>query len=63
MNISDKLKMLRAVKGLSLEELAEQVGITRQALHKYEKGIALPTLPVAKELAKVFGISIDELVA
>ena len=63
MNISEKIKMLRSVKGLSLEELAEQVGVTRQALFKYEKGIAFPTLLVAKELARVFGITIDELVA
>ena len=63
MHIGEKIKMLRTAKGLSLEQLAQEIGVTRQAIYKYEQGVSLPTILVAKQLAKVFGISIDELVA
>lgn len=63
MHIGEKIKMLRTAKGLSLEQLAQEIGVTRQAIYKYEQGVSLPTILVAKQLARVFRVSIDELVA
>jgi transcriptional regulator with XRE-family HTH domain len=62
-NFGEKIKMLRTAKGLSLEQLAQEIGVTRQAIYKYEQGVSLPTILVAKQLARVFRVSIDELVA
>lgn len=47
--------------GLSQEELAGRLGVTRQAVSRWENGTALPTVDNMVELAKVFDLSVDEL--
>ena len=61
MELSDRLSALRREKGLTLRELAEQVGITAAALSNYEKGQKEPSLGYAKKLAQYYGVSLDEL--
>ena len=63
MNIGEKITKLRKEKGLSMDKLAAEIGISKQMIYKYEKGILLPTLAVTKILAQIFEITIDELVA
>ena len=63
MHINEKIRLLRIAKGMSLEQLAEEIGVTKQMIFKYEKGITLPTLLAAKQLAIVFGITVDELIS
>ncbi len=61
MELSERLSALRKEKGLTLRELAEQVGITAAALSTYEKGQKEPSLGYAKKLAQYYGVSLDYL--
>lgn len=57
----DNLIQLRKIKGLTQEDLAEKVGVTRQAVAKWEAGDTMPDLNKSKLLAEVLGVSIDDL--
>ncbi len=61
MNIGNKIKELRKQRGITQEQLAESIGISFQAVSKWETGIALPDITLAPALACYFGISMDEL--
>lgn len=61
MNFGEKLQMLRKARGLSQEALAEQLGVTRQAVSKWELGDATPDLENVVALARFFGVSTDYL--
>lgn len=61
MNFTEKLRKLRKESGLSQEQLATQIGVSRQALSKWELGTALPDTENALRLSKFFGVSIDDL--
>ena len=63
MDIGNKIMELRKKCGLSQEELAEQVGVARQTISKWELGETSPDIKQAKELSKIFNISLDELVS
>lgn len=55
------LRRMRQQHGLSGDELARRVGITRDALYRIERGEAVPNLAHAFALAHVFGMTVDEL--
>ncbi len=59
--IANKLLQLRKEKGLSQEALAQELGISRQAVSKWERAEASPDTDNLIELAKLYGISLDEL--
>lgn len=61
MELSGKILQLRKALGLSQEQLAEQVGVSRQSISKWETGQSAPELEKIVELSRVFGISTDEL--
>ena len=56
----DNLISLRKLHGFSQDELAEKIGVTRQTLSKYETGESLPDIERCKQLADIFGVSMDE---
>ena len=58
----DNIITLRKVNGLSQEELAEKIGVSRQTLSKYETGESTPDILKSKQIAEVFGVSLDDLV-
>ncbi|MDC7289338.1 helix-turn-helix domain-containing protein [Blautia schinkii] len=60
--LKDNLIMLRSIHGYSQEELAEKIGISRQAYSKWESGATIPDIEKCQKLAQVYGISIDSLV-
>ena len=62
MEIGNKIMELRKKKGLSQEELADKVGVARQTISKWELGETSPDLKQARELSKIFNVSLDELV-
>lgn len=62
MEIGNKIMELRKKNHLSQEELAEKVGVARQTISKWELGDTSPDIKQAKELSKIFNISLDELV-
>lgn len=63
MNLSDKLSELRRANGMSQEELAEKLGVSRQAVSKWESGAAQPELSKLIELSKIYGVSVDALLS
>lgn len=60
--IKDNLVLLRKLNGYSQEELAEKIGISRQAYGKWEKGETIPDIEKCALLASVYGITIDSLI-
>ncbi len=61
MNIGNKIRELRKQQGITQEQLAESIGISFQAVSKWENNIALPDITLAPTLASYFGVSMDEL--
>ena len=61
MEFCDKLKELRAEKGVSQTKLAADIHISRSAVAKWENGLGLPNDESLKLLSEYFGVSIDEL--
>jgi len=61
MNIHQKLINLRKTKNISQEKLAELIGISRQAIAKWECGESLPEIENVVLLCKYYGITIDSL--
>lgn len=61
MKLNEKIFQCRKRSGLSQEELADRLGVSRQAVSKWELGTALPELDKLKLLAKTFGVSTDWL--
>ncbi len=57
----DNLTQMRRMKQMTQEEVAEQVGVSRQAVAKWEAGETIPDLDKCKILADLFGVSLDDL--
>lgn len=62
MDFSEKLMTLRKQAGLSQEQLADRLGVTRQSVSKWESGTAFPELVKIISLSEMFGVSVDYLV-
>ena len=60
--LKDNLVMLRKLHGYSQEELAEKIGISRQAYAKWESGATIPDVEKCALLAEVYGTTIDSLI-
>lgn len=61
MKFSEKLYKLRTDAGYSQEDLASRLEVSRQAVSKWEMGVALPETNKLIDIAKFFGVSIDYL--
>lgn len=61
MNFSEKLKEIRKSEGLSQEQLAEKIGVSRQAITKWETGKGLPDVENMVIIAEIFKTTLDEL--
>ena len=61
MNIGNKIKELRHSRGVTQEQLADSIGVTFQAVSKWECGISFPDITIAPSLASYFGVTLDEL--
>lgn len=60
--LGEKIRELRNEKGLTQKDLADKLYVTAQAVSRWEKNEVEPSLKVLSELAKIFEVSIDELV-
>ena len=60
--LKENLVMLRGLHGYSQEELAEKIGISRQAYAKWETGATVPDVEKCRQLAAVYGVTLDSLV-
>ena len=62
MKFNENLKFLRKKEGLTQEELAEKLNVSRQSVTKWESGNAIPDIEKIKEIAYIFLISVDSLI-
>ena len=62
MNFGDKLKQYRLQEGMSQEQLAEKIGVSRQAITKWETKRGLPDVENMIILAELFKLTLDELI-
>ena len=60
--LKENISMLRSVNGYSQEEVAEKIGVSRQAYAKWEKGETVPDVERCQKLAELYGVTIDSLV-
>ncbi|MDE6531677.1 MAG: helix-turn-helix domain-containing protein [Lachnospiraceae bacterium] len=60
--LSEKIYTLRRKSGLSQEQLAEKIGVSRQAISKWEGGLSTPELDKLKALSEYFQVTMDELI-
>lgn len=63
MELNEKLKELRNSKGLTQEELAAALFVSRTAISKWESGRGNPSIDSLKEISSFFSITLDELVS
>lgn len=63
MQLGQKIVRLRKQKKLSQAEVAQAVGVSRDAISKYERGDIVPSVENAKKIAEVLDVSLDYLVS
>ena len=63
MDFSKKLQELRKQKGLTQEELAQKLYVSRTAISKWESGRGYPSIDSLKEIAKFFCVTVDQLLS
>ena len=63
MELHEKLQQLRKQKGLTQEELAQKLFVSRTAISKWESGRGYPSIDSLKEISKFFSVSIDILLS
>ena len=59
--MENSIRVLRAVKNISQEQLAQELGVTRQTIHAVETGKYNPSLDLAFKMARFFEKSIEEI--
>ena len=62
MKFSEKIEKLRKSKGMSQEDLAQKLNVTRQTISKWELNQTVPDMNKLIEISKIFDVSLDELV-
>ena len=63
MEIGNQIKALRQRRGITQEALAQHLGVTAQAVSKWERGAATPDIGMLPDISAYFGVTIDELFA
>jgi putative transcriptional regulator len=59
--MKNNLKVLRAIKNISQEDLAKEIGVSRQTINAMEKGKYAPSTILALKLARFFEKTVDEI--
>ena len=62
MTLGENLQKLRKASGLSQDEVARKLYLSRQSVSKWENGQAEPGVENLKKLSRLYGVTIDELV-
>ena len=62
MGVSKNIRMLRTGADMTQQQLADIVGVKREAVAQWEVGLAMPRLGTAVKIVRYFGISLDDLV-
>ena len=61
MEFSQILKQLRAERGMSQQEVADRLGLNKQAVSQYERGVRNPSFEIAEMLADIFNVDLNYL--
>ena len=61
MKLSDKIVRLRKSNGMSQEELADKLGVSRQAISRWEMGVSVPNINTLILISEKFDIPVDEM--
>ena len=61
--VTNAIRSMREAAGMTQAELARQVGVTRQTLIAIEQGRYSPTLELAFQIARAFGVGLDDIFA
>ena len=59
--LQNKLREARAEQGLTQEQLADRIGVTRKTINTVERGVFLPSTVLALKLARALGTSVEQL--
>jgi putative transcriptional regulator len=59
--MKNRIKVYRAMRNITQEELAEQLRVTRRTINSIEGGKYNPSIEVAFRMAKLFGVPVEEL--
>ena len=59
--IGNNIAKWRKEKGMTQDQLAEQLSVSAQAVSKWENGVSLPDITLVPKLAEIFQVSIDQL--
>ena len=62
MNLADNLKRIRKDNNLSQEQLAEKLGVSRQAVSKWESNLSYPEMDKVIQICNLFNLNINELI-
>lgn len=60
--LHNNLLALRKINNMTQEEVAEKIGVSRQAVAKWENGLTVPDIYNCVELARLYDVSVDELI-
>ena len=60
-NYSNRIRELRVARSMNQEQLADALGLTKQAVSQYERGVRKPSVPVLEALCDFFNVSSDYL--
>lgn len=63
MEIGNQIRQLRLRRGITQEMMAQELGVTAQAVSKWERGVATPDIALLPDISAFFGVTIDELFA
>lgn len=61
MTAGEKLRSLREDRGMSVDDLAKTLGLTRQAVYNYEMDARVPRDEIKVQIANFFGVGIEEI--
>ena len=61
MTLGQRIQELRKQRGMSQEALGDALGVSRQAVSKWENNLSCPDISLLPAIAKIFGMSVDEL--
>ncbi|MDU2598308.1 helix-turn-helix transcriptional regulator, partial [Anaerococcus sp.] len=59
MILADKIINLRKKEGMTQEDLANEIGVSRQSVSKWEASMSMPDLDKIMKLSRIFGVSTD----
>ena len=62
MNFGKQIKQIRTKEGLTQEQMAQKLNVTRQAISNWENDKNLPDLELLIQIAQVFSLSLDQLI-